>query len=332
MVSEKLDGTRCFWDGGMTRGLPTQQTPWASVLHPKTLKVKDKIKPLSTGLWSRYGNPIMAPDWFLDSLPCVMLDGELWAGRGEFQTCRSIVAGDCGDDRWKQVKYMIYGTPSLDIMTTPGLIKNANFHCEIKEVALQDMMHIVSRLPHRAVGWATPDSMFVESIELLHEWIQDIKYCEVHLQSILPQDEALAWKGVEHRMAGVLALGGEGLIIRNPNAVYEIKRTSNLLKVKAREDAEGVLVGFTAGKGKYAGMIGALIVDFQGKRLELSGMTDDERALTRSFVGVEPGKDLPAEVIAKHFNLGDTITFQYRELSDCGVPKEAAYLRVRNED
>ena len=29
-VSEKLDGTRCFWDGGLTRGLPTEQVPWAS--------------------------------------------------------------------------------------------------------------------------------------------------------------------------------------------------------------------------------------------------------------------------------------------------------------
>ena len=35
-VSEKLDGTRCFWDGGLTRGLPTEQVPWASIIDPKT--------------------------------------------------------------------------------------------------------------------------------------------------------------------------------------------------------------------------------------------------------------------------------------------------------
>jgi DNA ligase-1 len=329
-VSEKLDGTRCFWDGGLTRGMPTVDVPWASILHPKTLKTKDKIKPVSTGLWSRYGNPIMAPDWFLNSLPCVMLDGELWAGRGEFQTCRSIVAGDCGDDRWRQVKYMVYGTPSLEVMTEPGLIKNANYYCEIREEALQDLLHIATKTG-RTFGWATPDSTFAESIELLHGWIKDLEYCEVHLQTVLPNDEAQAWAAVEGRMSTVLSLGGEGLIIRNPNAAYEIKRTANLLKFKSREDAEGVLVGFTAGSGKYAGMIGALILDFDGKRLELSGMTDDERLLTRSFEGVEPGKDLPNGTVAKHFNLGDVITFQYRELSDSGCPKEAAFLRVRNE-
>ena len=62
-VSEKLDGTRAFWDGGITRGLPTASVPWASVADPKTGDRKAKIKPVSTGLWSRYGNPIMAPDW-----------------------------------------------------------------------------------------------------------------------------------------------------------------------------------------------------------------------------------------------------------------------------
>jgi hypothetical protein len=69
-VSEKLDGTRCFWDGGISRGLPTEQVPWASIIDPKTGQKKTKIKPVATGLWSRYGNPIMAPDWWLNQLPC----------------------------------------------------------------------------------------------------------------------------------------------------------------------------------------------------------------------------------------------------------------------
>ena len=45
-VSEKLDGTRCFWDGGITRGLPTEQVPWASIIDPKTGEKKAKIKPV----------------------------------------------------------------------------------------------------------------------------------------------------------------------------------------------------------------------------------------------------------------------------------------------
>ena len=48
-VSEKLDGTRCFWDGGLTRGLPTEQVPWASIIDPKTGEKKAKIKRRGNG-------------------------------------------------------------------------------------------------------------------------------------------------------------------------------------------------------------------------------------------------------------------------------------------
>lgn len=56
-MSEKLDGCRAYWDGER--------------------------------LWTRGGNVIPAPAWFTAGLPSGMhLDGELWAGRGEFTRAR----------------------------------------------------------------------------------------------------------------------------------------------------------------------------------------------------------------------------------------------------
>ena len=135
-MSEKLDGGRCFWDGGITRGLPTETVPWAGITHPKKLTRKPKIKPIATGLWSRYGNPIIAPDWFLDALPPITLDGEIWCGRGGFQLSRSIVAGDTPDSRWDQVSYACYGSPSFFTFTEPGLVKNASMYADIPEETL----------------------------------------------------------------------------------------------------------------------------------------------------------------------------------------------------
>src|SRR4030042_5487979 len=107
-VSEKLDGTRAFWDGGVSRGVPTSQVPWANTVNPKTGESK-KVKTLATGLWSRYGNPIIAPDWWLNQLPTCLLDGELFAGRGRFQICRSIVAGDVPGPEWDQIRDCVFG-------------------------------------------------------------------------------------------------------------------------------------------------------------------------------------------------------------------------------
>lgn len=339
LMSEKLDGTRCFWDGGVTRGMRTIDVPWAGILNPKTLEQKEKIKPISTGLWSRYGNPIMAPDWFLDKLPAILMDGELFAGRNNFQLCRSIVAGDAPDSRWEQIKYMIYGAPSLEVITMPGLIKNPQYYCEIKDHALQDMLAALGNkmqkegIENKTVAWLQEGSTFDYALESLHELLADCEVAQVHLQVYLPHDEELARRRVDETLTKVVAEGGEGVIIRNPQASYEIKRTANLLKAKPENDDEGILVGYTAGAGKHAGKIGALILDYKGKRLEIgTGLTDAERELYNHPFDTAPGKDHPESVSAKHFTCGERITFKYREFTDAGIPKEARYFRKRGEE
>jgi len=74
-TSDKLDGQRCFWDGGVSRGVPKKNVPWANTAKD----ARYKIQPIATGLWSRYGNVIHAPDAWLDALPRCFLDGELWS-------------------------------------------------------------------------------------------------------------------------------------------------------------------------------------------------------------------------------------------------------------
>ncbi len=79
-VSEKYDGVRALWTGKK--------------------------------LYSRQGLPIQAPPWFTQDWPALALDGELWAGRGNFDTAQSVVArGADNDERWRQVRYMVFDAP-----------------------------------------------------------------------------------------------------------------------------------------------------------------------------------------------------------------------------
>lgn len=79
-MSEKYDGLRGYWDGRK--------------------------------LWSRKGNLIHAPDYFLAELPRdVALDGELWIGYGKFEETASIVRSEKPDDRWKRVRFMVFDAP-----------------------------------------------------------------------------------------------------------------------------------------------------------------------------------------------------------------------------
>ena len=79
-----------------------------------------------------------------------------------------------------------------------------------------------------------------------------------------------------------------------------------------------------------------LIVDYAGKRLELSGLTDAEREfadpMARQWASNNPGTDAPCWVEGKHFRKGQAVTFKFRELSDDGIPKEASYWRRRDAE
>ena len=53
-ISEKLDGVRAVWDGGISRGVPTKDVPYAN-----TVKDHRLLKPpVATGLWSRMGRVV----------------------------------------------------------------------------------------------------------------------------------------------------------------------------------------------------------------------------------------------------------------------------------
>jgi DNA ligase 1 len=79
-MSEKLDGVRAYWDGKQ--------------------------------FLSRQGNLYHAPDWFVEGLPAVPLDGELWIGRKKFQRTVSIVRRQDKSDLWNEVRFLVFDAPA----------------------------------------------------------------------------------------------------------------------------------------------------------------------------------------------------------------------------
>ncbi len=336
-MSEKLDGGRCFWDGGLTRGQPTSSVPWAGLLNPKTGQPKKKVKQVATGLWSRYGNPIAAPDWFLNTLPCTPLDGELWAGRGNFQQVMSCIRKDKPvDEEWKNITYGIFGAPDFKEFGKDGEIKNANQLTDVRGVT-KWLDELDDELKE---DWFTlSGTNFSVELANLNAWVDNFNETTflIH-QTKLPEDndEAMAM-AIDFKIK-VISEGGEGVFLRNPEGSWTPKRNHDGLKLKGVLDDEGVVVGFTSGaeteKGsKLLGLIGALVLDYNGQRLELSGLTDDERRFAsfneEEWATTHPGEDMPVEFQGAHFKRGDKVTFLYRELSDTGIPKEARYFRKR---
>ncbi|MDP1525195.1 MAG: DNA ligase [Rhodocyclaceae bacterium] len=80
LVSEKYDGVRGYWDG--------------------------------QHLWTRAGNPIQPPAWFVAALPPQPLDGELWFGRGRFEETSAAIRREIPrDEEWRQIRYQVFELP-----------------------------------------------------------------------------------------------------------------------------------------------------------------------------------------------------------------------------
>lgn len=144
LMSEKLDGWRVMWDGA--------------------------------DFWSRENYKLDAPEWFKAGMPRHALDGELFAGRGEFNSIQGRMR-----DGWHGLTFQVFDAPAMV----------APFRKRL------DLLKTLS-LPSHAV-------------------LVRHKRClgTVHLI-----DAADA----------VVAAGGEGMVVRNPKALYKEGRTNDVLR------------------------------------------------------------------------------------------------------
>jgi DNA ligase-1 len=154
-----------------------------------------------------------------------------------------------------------------------------------------------------------------EPFEARMEYLNDLiqrhgpEFALVHEQS--------RCRGISHlkdELQRVEALGGEGLMLRQPASHYVIGRSSTLLKVKTFYDAEAKVIGHQAGAGRHKGRLGALqVVLADGTEFSVgTGFSDAQREAP------------PA--------IGSTITFRYQELSDAGVPRFPSFVGVRQDE
>ena len=214
-VSEKYDGYRAIWDGKDFR--------------------------------SRANNIFNAPDWFkLWMPPGIVLDGELFLGRGKFEDSGFIRKKVPDDKKWMNIKFQVFDTPSHKGMFEErqdfieGLIKE---RCKCKNL-------------------------------ITTEYKIDCPLVITHQTKIESEKE------LDKMFDKLTKKNAEGVMLRAPNSPYENKRSSYLLKVKKKFDDECKIVGYNAGTGKYSGKLGSFkcqLVKDPSITFNISGMTDEIR-------------------------------------------------------
>jgi DNA ligase 1 len=267
---EKYDGVRAIWTGKELIARPTK-------------KKGDSLKGKVFGY---------VPDWFTERLPQgIALDGELWAGRGLFDTVAGLSNMKLGgkhrtqeliDDIWRKMKYVVFDIPS----------------------------NTIDPLSKR--------------VELLKELVTKIKskYIVYSSYDVITSDEQM-----KALYASYTENGAEGIIIRSPDSFYEHKRSKYLLKMKLHDDAEATVVGYDDGSGKYKGMLGSLICvtnsdDSEKNKIKFKIGTGLNDAIRSKYNDPDSIHYIP---------IGSTVSYAYMELTKNNIPRHPVYRGVRHD-
>jgi DNA ligase-1 len=74
-----------------------------------------------------------------------------------------------------------------------------------------------------------------------------------------------------------LNVGHEGAMVKDYSKPWTAGRSFVWMKMKEENSVDLRIVGFKEGAGKYKGTLGALICDYKGKKVPVSGMSDEQR-------------------------------------------------------
>ncbi len=130
---------------------------------------------------------------------------------------------------------------------------------------------------------------------------------------IIPQFRLLDHRVLMAKLQELEQQGAEGLMLHHQDALYKTGRSSDLLKLKSYQDTEAEVIGYRPGKGKYLGMVGALVMKMpDGKTFAIgSGLTDALR------------QNPPP--------IGSLVTYRYNGFTKKGLPRFARFVRVRED-
>jgi len=145
------------------------------------------------------------------------------------------------------------------------------------------------------------------------------KYKDKHpLIKVVETVECNSWEEVYAAHARFIEEGYEGTILRL-NKPYEFKRTDNLIKIKDMLSQDCIIKQVIEGKGKYAGIMGAIkVLQEDGQTLCEVGTGFSDEARTNFW-------NNRSELI------GTQVEIKYQELTPDGVMRFPVFLRFRND-
>jgi DNA ligase 1 len=187
--------------------------------------------------------------------------------------------------------------------------------------AFDRLSGVVRQVEPNDAAWREVKYCVFDAPEHAGPFVQRVHFVTVILAQsnqpwLLPvvQYEVKDTPALQSCLDSTVSSGGEGLMLHKASALWRPGRSDALFKLKPALDEEGQVVGHLTGKGRLAGMTGALWLQLpSGQRFALgTGLSDALR------------RDPPP--------VGAWVTYRYRDRTPSGLPRFASFVRVRNPE
>ena len=259
--------------------------------------------------YSRNNKSFNAPDWFLDTMPPPdllgnkILDGELWAGRDNFQLMGIVRKKVPIPEEWLNIQYQVY-----DITNIEG--------------GFVDRLKILKRIVEfTGKSW---------SLRLKNEEFYIPEGVEISPPLVFAIQKRITDESMMKSFyQNIIDNGGEGIMMKHPLSSYENGRSNYMLKYKPAFDREAVIIDYKMGDpdSKYKGMLGSFICrPLINHDTYMSIDEDDNHIFTLSGMDDNIRKNY-----LKSHPKGTIITYECSGFTDKGVPRFGRYLRIRDD-
>ena len=247
---------------------------------------------------SRGGKIFNAPEWFKLSMPNECLDGELWIGRENFEGMGVVRKKEPNQDEWIPIKFIVYDLPEFNgpfkerIKRLRKIVQENNKRWEEFRITLDPMFHKI-KCPLQ----------FARQIV-----IRDMDHFEGLYKNVIDN-------------------GGEGLMLKHPESMYEGKRSDWLLKIKPTFEEEAIIIDYTEGKGKYKGFLGGFICK-QLINMDTYHLIDNDENHEFTISGMDDNVRQDYELTHP---IGTVISLEHSGKTKTGKPRFARYIRKRDD-
>jgi len=253
-------------------------------------------------LYTRNGNQIYCPDWFTQLLPDdINLDGELFAGYGNWNLCGSFRRKTPDESVWKMENVIYIVFDIIDTKTdTPYHIRYKtllNYVMKTRHTTKLDLIGIRTTPPIRIVSYTTATSIN-------------------NIQTVFNQ---------------IVTKGGEGVVLRDPLSKYVTQSKGNIFRIKKLYMKEGIVVDYKISNSqKYKGLLSSFMVVPIADEDDFEHNIKKGQLLKQQMFSVSSGiTEHIRKTYKDTFPIGTIIQYKCNDYTSTGKPRHPAFIRKR---